>query len=98
MSFSDRPFSHCGLRRNGWIITLIYFEAPRSWLEAAVAEVVEQSDAVRLGPEPDGARAFDVRVVQVDVRLAVQHHLDALAGELDAQGVPGILRHRCLDV
>src|SRR5258706_6590913 len=38
----------------------------------AEAEVVEHRDAVRLGPQADGARSLDVRVLQVDIDFAVQ--------------------------
>src|SRR4051794_14890248 len=57
-----------------------------------VTEVVERRDAVRLGPQADRATARDVRVLDLDVRLAVERDLDALARELDAQRVPGVLR------
>src|SRR5258708_8178904 len=64
----------------------------------AVAEVVEQRDAVGLGPHADRPGARDVIVVELDVWLAVEDHADARAGEFRAQGVPGVPRHRRVDV
>src|SRR5712671_3930636 len=48
----------------------------------AVAEIVEQRHAVRLGPHADGAGAGDAVVVHFDVRLAVEDHANSLAREL----------------
>ena len=45
----------------------------------AVAEVVERRDAVGLGPHADRARAGNVGVVELDVRLAVERDADARA-------------------
>src|SRR4051812_34682789 len=67
-------------------------------LEATVAEIVERGHAVGLGPDADRTAAADARVLEVDVGLAVQRHLDALARELHAQRVPGVPRYRCVDV
>src|SRR5438132_9257201 len=70
----------------------------RSFSCAAVAEIVEDGDAVGLGPHADRAGAGDVRVFQVDVALAVERHGDAAACELDAQPVPLVLRDRGIDI
>src|SRR5262249_43989491 len=63
-----------------------------------VAEAVEDGHAVRLGPHADRARAGDVRVVELDVALAVERDRDARAAELAAQDVPPSLRDRSVDV
>src|SRR5713226_7273746 len=53
----------------------------------AVAEVIKQRHAVRLGPHAHCARAGDVVVVHLDVGLAVEDNADPLARELHAQRV-----------
>src|SRR6266581_4063587 len=64
----------------------------------AVAEVVEQRHAVRLGPDAHRARAGDMAVVHLDIGLAVEHHADLFSGELHPQRVPDVPGHRRVDV
>src|SRR6202008_1427927 len=64
----------------------------------AVTEIVEYGDAVGLGPYADRARAGDVRIVQLDVALAVERNSDVRADELDMQHVPGVRGNRGVDV
>src|SRR5467141_4229430 len=64
----------------------------------AVAEVIKQRHAVRLGPHAHCARAGDVVVVHLDVGLAVEDNADPLARELHAQRVPGVAGNRRIDV
>src|SRR5882762_11450399 len=59
----------------------------------AVAEVIKQRHAVRLGPHAHCARAGDVVVVHFDVGLAVEDNADPLARELHAQRVPRSEEH-----
>src|SRR4029434_1955460 len=66
--------------------------------ESAVAELVEQRYAVRLGPDADRAGAGDMIVFHLDVRLAVEWHAELLAGELHSQRMPGVARNRRIDV
>src|SRR5262245_47233319 len=63
-----------------------------------VHEIVERRDAVGLGPEAGRAGSRDAPVLEIDVKLAVQQHVDALSGELDSKRVPGVGRHRRVDV
>ena len=63
-----------------------------------VRERVERRDAVGLGPDAHRTRAGNVRVVELDVRLAVERHLDAGAREVDAQRMPRAARDRRVDV
>ena len=58
---------------------------PASW--RAVADVVEPSHAVGLGPHAHRAGLLDVFVPGFDVELAVEQHADFCAAELHAQGV-----------
>jgi len=60
----------------------------------AVAEIVKRGNAVGLRPDPDAPRSRNVLVVSLDVDLAVERDANSLAGELHAQRVPLILRHR----
>src|SRR5882762_9379815 len=64
----------------------------------AVAEIVEQRHAVRLGPYADRTRACDVVVVRLDVLPAVQAHAHLLPGEVHAQRMPRVARYRRIDV
>src|SRR5258708_35126924 len=50
----------------------------------AVAEIVEQRHAVRLGPHAHRARAGDMAVIHLDGGLAVEDHADVPARELHA--------------
>src|SRR5215469_5563846 len=72
--------------------------ASRSSGDCAVAEIVENGNAVRFGPYADRSGAGDVCVLLLYVALAVERHRNARANELDAQNVPAILRHRRIDV
>jgi hypothetical protein len=63
-----------------------------------VSEVVEQDDAVGLGPYADGAGASNVIVVGVDIGLAVQRHADMPAGKLDPQRMPRSAGDRRVDI
>src|SRR5712671_2392248 len=64
----------------------------------SMGEVVEGRHAVRLGPDAHRAGARDVIVLLLDVSLAIQEHLDPLAGKLDAQRVPGVRGNRRVDI
>src|SRR6266853_6950727 len=64
----------------------------------AVADIVEQRHAVRLGPYTDRTRARDVVVVRLDVLLAVQTDAHLLAREVHAQRMPRVARYRRIDV
>src|SRR5258706_3596792 len=66
--------------------------------DGSVTEIVERRDAVRLRPDADRAGARNVIVRLLDVGLAVEQHLDSLAGELDAQRVPAVGRHGCVNI
>src|SRR5207244_5414341 len=70
----------------------------RSFSCAAVAEIVEDGDAVGLGPHAHRPGAADVLVFQLDVALAVERYGDAAAGEFDAQNVPLAFRDRGIDI
>src|SRR4051812_17306775 len=67
-------------------------------LRRTVAEVVEGRHAVCLRPQADRARAADMDVLQVDVRLAIQRDADLRLRELDAQRMPHVARNRCIHV
>src|SRR5712691_11613143 len=64
----------------------------------AVAEVIKQRHAVRLGPHAHGAGAGDVVVVHLDVGLAVEDYADPLPRELHAQRVPDVPGNRRIHV
>src|SRR5207237_1201669 len=64
----------------------------------AEGEIVERGDAVGLGPHADRAAAGDVVVVHLDIGLAVEGHLDALAAKYDAKRVPLFGGDRRIDV
>src|SRR5258708_12330783 len=64
----------------------------------AVAEVIKQRHAVRLGPYAHGAGAGDVVVVHLDVGLVVEDYADPLARELHAQRVPDVAGNRRIHV
>src|SRR6266853_5375772 len=64
----------------------------------AVAEIVEERHAVRLGPDAHGAAARDVIVLHLDVLLAVQTHAHFFPGEFHPQRVPGVAGNRCIHV
>src|SRR5438132_5885284 len=64
----------------------------------AVAEIVEERHAVRLGPHAHGAGSGDALVVHFDVGLAVEDHANSLARELDPQRMPGVAGNRCIHV
>src|SRR5467141_1074511 len=64
----------------------------------AVAEVIKQRHAVRLGPHAHRARSSDMAVIGLDVRLAVEDYADLLSRELHAQRVPDVPGHRRIHV
>src|SRR6266540_4196212 len=70
----------------------------RSFSCATVAEIVERSDTVRLGPHADRAGAADVRVVLLYVAFAVERDSDMRSGEFDAQNMPLPFRDRRIDI
>src|SRR2546422_3317509 len=63
----------------------------------AVAEVIKQRHAVRLGPHAHRARSSDMAVIGLDVGLAVEDYPDRFSGELHAQRVPDVPRHGRID-
>ena len=54
----------------------------------SVSEIVEHSDAVGLRPHPNTPQPCYLRIVGLDVHLAVQCNTNPVARELGAQGVP----------
>src|SRR6476659_4407715 len=67
----------------------------RDWLKG---EIVEQRDAVRLGPYADPPRGCDVRVFDVDVRTSIEGDTHSGPGKRDAQRMPLVPGDRRIDV
>src|SRR5882757_9916716 len=59
----------------------------------AEGDLIEQHDAVGLGPEPDHAGIFEGGILDLEKLSAVEGHAEARATEIDAQDVPGVGRN-----
>src|SRR5262245_4197966 len=88
--------SRCSGYSSGKRGTRSEFHSLRS--RGGVSEIIECGHAVCLGPYADCAWTDNVIVLQIDVGLAVEGDLDALAGEVDPQRVPDISRNRRVNV
>src|SRR6266851_6372755 len=68
-----------------------------SW-RRLISEIVERRHAVGFRPHADRTWTRDVAVVQLDIGFAIEQDADPGALELGAQRVPGIARHRRIDI
>src|SRR5437764_1280431 len=57
-------------------------------LLSAIGEIIEECDAVRLGPHADLARVFEALVTGFDHFLSIERHRELIAFEVRAQRVP----------